>query len=56
MMEHLESLHVFFAVYHGAAPIFSRNRVNCEILFRKISDKPIDNPERNFGFAIDDFH
>jgi hypothetical protein len=56
MMEHLESLHVFFAVNYGAAPIFSRDGVNCEILFCKISYKPINNPERNFGFTIDDLH
>ena len=55
-MEHLESLHVFFAVNYGAAPILRGDRINCEILFRKISDKPIDNPERNFGFAINDLH
>jgi hypothetical protein len=56
MMEHLESLHVFLAVYHRAAPILGGNRVNSEILFREICDKPIDNPERNLGFTIDDFH
>ena len=55
-MEHLESFHVFLPVNYGAAPILGGDRVNCEILFRKISDKPIDNPERNFGFAIDDLH